>query len=190
MQRLFAALDLPGEIREGLDAWGAGELADPALRRVRADSLHMTLCFLGSIREEGIEEAIAIVAAVRPRPVRMKLALTPVAKPPRRPSLLALEAEAPEASSMAQELTQALVERGLAEAPRRPFWPHVTVARVRSERQASGSRRRRPQRITQPPGDLPAALGGEFSAVRLCLYRSMMRRDGSQYVPLYNMNLR
>ena len=31
--RLFAALDVPDEIRSGLAAWGSEELTDPALRR-------------------------------------------------------------------------------------------------------------------------------------------------------------
>jgi 2'-5' RNA ligase len=116
--------------------------------------------------------------------------MEPVAKPPRKPALFAIEAEAPEAAVLASEVSSAFAERGLAEEEKRPFWPHMTVARVRAEQGKGGSRRRRPQRVERTPGDLPEALGGEFEAVRLCLYRSMMRRDGSQYVPLCNLNLR
>ena len=45
--RLFVALDLPGDVREGIAAWQAAELTDPALRVVPAENLHITLVFLG-----------------------------------------------------------------------------------------------------------------------------------------------
>ena len=187
--RLFAALDLPETVRDGLDAWAGRELSDPALRPVATENLHMTLCFLGWTAPERVEEAIEVVAAVRPRAVPARLRLDPVAKPPRRPSLFAIEAEAPAATELAGEVSAAYRELGLAEEEKRPFWPHVTVARVRSEQRRGGQGRRRPQRVQTPPGPLPEGLGGEFLAVRLCLYRSMMRRDGSQYAPLYNVDL-
>ncbi len=56
-QRLFAAFDLPGEVRDGLAAWSERELTDPALRPVRAEALHMTVCFLGSTPPERAVEA-------------------------------------------------------------------------------------------------------------------------------------
>jgi RNA 2',3'-cyclic 3'-phosphodiesterase len=189
-QRLFAALDLPDEIRAGLAAWGGRELSDPALRPVSAEALHITVCFLGWTPPERVDEAQAVIEAVDPRPVPVRLLLEPVAKPPRRPSLFAIEAEAPEAAILAGEVSARYRELGLAEEEKRPFWPHVTVARVRAEKAKGGSRRRRPQRVERPPAQLPDELGGEFGAVRLCLYRSMMRRDGSLYVPLCNLNLR
>jgi RNA 2',3'-cyclic 3'-phosphodiesterase len=190
MERLFAALNLPDEIRDGLEAWGARELTDPALRPVPAESLHMTVCFLGWTPPERVDEAKAVIQAIEPRQVAVRLFREPVAKPPRRPSLFAIEAEAPEAASLTEEVAARYRELGLAEEEKRPFWPHVTVARVRAEKGGGKSRRRRPQRVEKLPEPLPEELGGEFSAVRLCLYRSMMRRDGSQYVPLCNLTLR
>jgi 2'-5' RNA ligase len=190
MERIFAALDLPDEIRDGLDVWGARELADPALRPVRAAALHMTVCFLGWTPPERVDEAQEVFKAIEPRRVKLRLRPLPVAKPPRRPSLFALEAEAPEASALAEEVAAKSRNLELAEEEKRPFWPHVTVARVRSETGGGRSRRRRPLPVERLPGPLPEELGGEFHAVRLCLYRSMIGRDGSQYVPLCNLNLR
>jgi RNA 2',3'-cyclic 3'-phosphodiesterase len=187
--RLFAALDLPDDVRDGLDAWGAHELADPALRPVPVANLHMTLCFLGWTPPDRVEEATAILAATKARRVRMRLRPEPVAKPPRQPSLYAIEAESPAAAELADEVATAFCEAGLAEREERPFWPHVTVARVRAEGRGESRRRRRPQRVERPPGPLPGEQGGEFCAVRLCLYRSTMRRDGSQYVPISQIEL-
>ena len=190
MERLFAALDLPDGVRSQLSAWGAGELSDPALRPVRPEALHMTVCFLGWTPPECVEEAKKTVLAVEPRRVRVRFLQTPVAKPAGKPSLFAIEAEAPEAAILAGEVAARYRELGLAEEEKREFWPHVTVARVRPGRARGGSSRRRPQRVERPPGPLPEGLGGEFDAVRLSLYRSIMRRDGSLYVPLCNLNLR
>ena len=44
--RLFVALDLPDDVRAGIAAWQAKALGDPALRPMRAEALHVTLCFL------------------------------------------------------------------------------------------------------------------------------------------------
>ena len=190
MERLFAAIDLPDGVRDQLSEWGARELTDPALRPVRAEALHMTVCFLGWTPPERVEEAKEALLAVEPRRVTIRILRTPVAKPPGKPSLFAIEAEAPEAAILAGEVSARYRELGLAEEEKRAFWPHVTVARVRPERTRGGSRRRRPQRVERPPGPLPESLGGEFDAVRLSLYRSIMRRDGYLYVPLCNLNLR
>jgi 2'-5' RNA ligase len=187
--RIFAALELPDDVRGRLDAWGARELVDPALRPVPPENLHMTVCFLGWTPPQRVQEAEEVIAAVKPRPVPIRFLLDPVAKPPRRPSLFAVEAESPEATTLAREVAAAFVQRGLAEEEKRPFWPHVTLARVRAERSVPAGKRRRPQRVERAPAALPEGLGGEFRAVRLSLYRSMMRRDGSQYVPLFQLGL-
>ena len=102
---LFAALDLPDAVRDGLEAWGARELTDPALRPVRAESLHMTVCFLGWTPPERVEEAQGGDRRPSSRGrCNVRLAQAPVAKPPRRPSLFAIEAEAPAAASLTEEV--------------------------------------------------------------------------------------
>jgi 2'-5' RNA ligase len=53
--RMFVALDLPEMAREDIAAWSETELTDPALRRVPAESLHITLAFLGNRPEADIE---------------------------------------------------------------------------------------------------------------------------------------
>jgi 2'-5' RNA ligase len=147
------------------------------------------MCFLGWTSPDLLKAAMEVINEIEPRPVMIRFLRPAVAKPPRRPSLFAIEAEAPEATKLAGEVSARYRDLGLAEDERRPFWPHVTVARVRNEKSGSG-RRRRPLHVERPPEPLSEEMGGEFRAVRLCLYRSMMRRDGSLYVPLCNLNLR
>src|SRR3954470_18454697 len=87
--RMFVALDLPDSVREGIWAWGGEALADPALRPVRAESLHITLAFLGLTSEREVERiAAAMGESAGPAPL-IDLG-DPVAKPtPRKPRLFA-----------------------------------------------------------------------------------------------------
>jgi 2'-5' RNA ligase len=82
-------------------------------------------------------------------------------------------------------LQERLVAAGLHEAENRPFWPHVTVARVRAEGRGS----RRPALVEKPPESLPQELLQTFEAVRLSLYRSELQPRGARYVPLAQVEL-
>jgi 2'-5' RNA ligase len=179
--RLFVALDLPEEVREGIAAWGDAELTDPALRRVPAEALHVTLAFLGWRWERDIAAAAAVLQRVHGGAPRLRLAPEPVGIPPGRKAkrLLALDAPSEEADAIQRAVEEGLVEAGLYEPEKRPFWSHVTVARVRKER---GGRRQR--RIERLPGPLPAALLEPFFGVRVTLYRSTLRPAGAVYEPL------
>jgi len=183
--RLFVALDLPEEIREGLVAWGEEALVDPALRPVAPESLHITLAFLGQRPEEEIEAiAAAVVESAAPAPwVELR---DPEQRPPRgRARLYALPAISPGAEALQVGLEQKLVEGGFYEPEKRPFWPHVTVARVRPE--ARGSRR--PAVVSEPPGPIPEALAEPRITVRMALYRSVLQSSGAHYVSLAQVEL-
>jgi 2'-5' RNA ligase len=184
-QRLFVAVDLPEEIRGGLRAWGESELVDPALRPVRPESLHVTLVFLGHREPIEVEEIAGVVGEMSAPAVLMKLE-DPITLPRRRrAALFALPAPSPATTDLHHGVADKLVAEDLYEADDRDFWPHVTVARVRSEGRGS----RRPAAVTRRPGDLPERLKEPFYAVRLTLYRSVLQPGGSRYVPLAQVEL-
>ena len=183
--RLFVALDLPDEVREGIVAWGKEALVDPALRSVAAESLHITLAFLGYKPEKEVEQIAALVQdCAAPAPwVELR---DPVQRPPRgRARVFALPALSPGTEVLQAGLEQRLVAEGFYEPEKRPFWPHVTVARVRPE--ARGSKR--PAVVSDPPAMLPEGLSEAFLAVRMALYRSVLKPTGAEYVPLAQVEL-
>lgn len=183
--RLFVALDLPQELREGIVAWGHGALCDPALRVVAPESLHVTLAFLGYLPEREIVRLGEIVRGLGAAAPRLRLE-DPVAKPsPRRARLFALPAIAPAAASLQRELERKLVAERLYKPEKRPFWPHVTVARVKS----AGRGSRRPATVEKPPGALPKELLEPALCVRVTLYRSVLQPQGSRYTPLAQVEL-
>ena len=184
--RLFVALDLPDAARAGVEAWGAAELRDQALRPVSPQSLHVTLAFLGYRPEKEILRLSEILASAAGSAVELELR-DPVARPERgRPRLFALPAVSSQAVALQARLQERLVAERLYEAEKRPFWPHITVARVRPEKRGS----RRPRRVERPPGPLPEALlERTFESVRASLYRSELKPQGALYTPLAQVEL-
>lgn len=179
------ALDLPDEIREGIAAWGREELSDPALRPVAPESLHVTLAFLGHRPEEEIESIVAVVGDnAGPAPwVELR---DPEQRPPRgRARVYALPAFSPGTEALQAGLSRGLEQAGFYQPEKRPFWPHVTVARVRPE--ARGSRR--PAVVSEPPGRLPERLLEARICRRMTLYRSVLQPMGARYVPLAQVQL-
>jgi 2'-5' RNA ligase len=182
---LFVALDLPASLRDGLLAWSESELRDPALRPVAAESLHVTLAFLGYLPEKTIAGLGAIVGRLEAPAPTVELG-DPVAKPsPRRARLFALPARSPGAIELQRELQRQLVDEGLYRPEKRRFWPHVTVARVRS----AGRGSRRPAVVERLPGPLPKALLEPARCVRVTLYRSELNPMGARYTPLAQVEL-
>jgi RNA 2',3'-cyclic 3'-phosphodiesterase len=184
--RLFVALDLPEDLRVGLVAWGDRELRrDPALRPVRPESLHITLAFLGYVSEKAIGRLGEIVSGLRSPAPAIELG-DPVAKPSLgRARLFALPAASPETVGLQAELAEELVAARLYKPEKRPFWPHVTVARVRS----TGRGSKRPMAVERPPGSLPKRLLEPARCVRVTLYRSELNPMGARYTPLARVEL-
>ncbi|MDP9189721.1 MAG: RNA 2',3'-cyclic phosphodiesterase, partial [Actinomycetota bacterium] len=133
--RLFVALELPAELREAVAGWQRG-FDDPALRPVRAESLHMTLVFLGYRPEKEIDAiAAAAFGGVDGPAPRLEIEPVPVGVPRgKRPRLFALDTPSPQAEALQRQVEAGLVAARFHEPEKRPFWPHLTVARVRPEK--------------------------------------------------------
>jgi 2'-5' RNA ligase len=173
-------------VREGIVAWQRG-LDDPALRITKAESLHMTLVFLGYHPEKEIERIAEVALGVDAPAPEIRLEPDPVGVPrgKQRPRLFALDAPSEGAVELQRRVEKRLVEAHFYEPEKRPFWPHLTVARVKPEQRG----KRRPAQVESPPGPLPERLFRPFVALRLTLYRSHLRPQGAEYVPLAEKDL-
>jgi 2'-5' RNA ligase len=170
--RLFAALELPEDVRAALHGWGAGVAAgEPVLRLLAPEALHVTLVFLGYRAERDVERLTEVCFAEPPGSFELE-AREVRGVPPRRPRLHALDiADTGGAlGRWQQQLSGRLAAAGLYEPERRPFWPHVTLARVK--RPGPGA--------TEPP-PLADELRGSFTANRVTLYRSTLLPQGARY---------
>ena len=178
--RLFVALELPGDARERLVAWQHQALGRfESLRLVKPEALHVTLAFLGHHPEDEVDAIAAAALSPRlgalPTPVLDPVEFAGV--PPRRPRLFAIDLADPggRAAAIQAAVAEPLTEGGWYEPEQRPFWPHLTVARVRA--------RARPPRLDAEPPP------GAFEAREVVLYRSRLSRAGADYQPLARMRL-
>jgi RNA 2',3'-cyclic 3'-phosphodiesterase len=196
--RLFVALDLPAEVRDGLAAWQRDELDADELRPARPETIHMTLAFLGYQPEKRIDDiAGAALTGLESAAPDVRLLPDPVGRPRgSRPGLFAIEAESPGAVALQAEVEERLVTARFYAPEKRDFWPHLTVARVRSERrppagpgERRGRRRGKPMRVETPPGPLPEPLLAPFFGVRVSLYRSLLRPSGAEYESMAHVEL-
>jgi 2'-5' RNA ligase len=174
--RLFVALDLPDAVRSALAEWCAAA-APEGVRRVPVDNLHLTLAFLG---QRSTAEALAVGERLvgLARPLEALRTAGTLWLPPRRPGVLAVAiAECGGLSALHADLVQSLVETVGFEPERRPFRPHVTLARVR-----------RPGSVRATAlAPAPPALAVE--PVSLTLYRSFTAAGGARYEALARVAL-
>jgi RNA 2',3'-cyclic 3'-phosphodiesterase len=185
--RLFVALELPADVRDGIAAWQRAEIEPiPVLRPVAPGALHVTLAFLGHQPERLIERIAGVLDAVDAPAPELRLLPDPVGRPPGRPRLFAIEAASSGAVELQAEVAGRLEAAGLYEPERRGFWPHVTVARTLRERRGS----KKPAKVTVRPRGLPAALERPFASVRIRLYRSHLRPQGAEYEALSSTDLK
>jgi RNA 2',3'-cyclic 3'-phosphodiesterase len=180
--RLFVALELPADVRGALAAWAREQGAGAGivrLRLVEPESLHVTLCFLGS-RPMGDVDQIAAAG-------RVALSALPAPQltldeafwlPPRRPRVLAVALAEHEARLVAVQsaLADALAAGEFYEPETRPFRAHVTVARV-------------PRDAHVRPQKLPAPQPVGFTGGRVTLFASRLGKGPARYEALATVTL-
>jgi 2'-5' RNA ligase len=178
--RLFVALELPTEVRSILESWSREHVGGMArVRLVEPESLHVTLCFLGSRPAAEIDAIAAacglVVSGLPPAALTLGAARW---LPPRRPRVLTVTlADAQERLAVVRAtLAAALKDGGFYEPETRPFLAHVTVARVAHDG--------RPGRE-----ELPAPEAVRFTGDTVTLYRSRLGRGPSRYEALSRVTL-
>jgi 2'-5' RNA ligase len=172
--RLFVAVTLPDHVRGALAGWRP---RDDALRAVDPEALHVTLAFLGW-RDDSAVERIGAAAMACARPVSSVTIGSARWIPPRRPRVLAVDLDdADELTALQARISDAMVQAAGYVPEKRPFLPHVTVARVRRGARA-------------PRDELPDPPALRFVPFALTLYRSHLKREGATYEPLVQKPLR
>ncbi|MAS36440.1 MAG: RNA 2',3'-cyclic phosphodiesterase [Anaerolineaceae bacterium] len=126
--RLFVAIDFPDSIKDRLAAMQA---RIPGARWSGHHQLHLTLFFIGETdRVDSVQHALAGVQA-QPFPLVLKGVGTFPSGDGRPPSVLWVGLEAPPALRVLQQrVSEVLVNEGYT-PDKRPFNPHVTLARLK-----------------------------------------------------------
>lgn len=178
--RLFVAAEPPQDVRDELARWARGALGRGTQARcLDVDSLHLTLCFLGSQPPSAVDEVERALGATRELAAAVGELRTgaPAWLPSRHPRLLAVEVTDPDCALGAlQNALSVELERAIGwRPPRQRFRPHVTVARMRP-----GVERAR---------ELAPTPAREFTPTAVTLFRSSLGPGGARYTPLASIEL-
>lgn len=174
MARLFAAIELDAAARECVALEQrrlAGRIPTDALRWVRPEHWHVTLVFAGEIagdRVSAIEQTMSEDLSYSP--FRLELAGHGVFPPhgPPRALWLGVRGGADDVTAIQHAIARRLEEQGVS-LERRPFRPHLTLARWRT-------RGRRPDGL----GESRDAVA-EFKVTHVALIESRLSSAGPSY---------
>lgn len=176
--RLFVALNIPEDVRQAIDALVVKlRVLCREARWVRIEGAHVTLKFIGEIPLERAEDIKAALATVPfPAPIKMSFRGLGFFPNERRPRVLWAGIEAgDELGALAAAIETALEPVGIARE-RRPFSPHLTLARFDS-----------PSGLKRLHAGIAAAGSLEFGhaiAAEFRLYQSVLKRSGAEYTRL------
>jgi 2'-5' RNA ligase len=172
--RAFLAIGLPDGVRRAAtDAARALALSEADWRLVREDGLHVTIRFLGECDDADRSRLDAAwraaASGIGPVPLRLRgAAALPAA---RRPRVIRLGVDdcggVGALAALAARIEHTARTSGFP-PERRPFSPHVTLARARGD----GAR---------VPSLSDVDVVGEFLAAKLTLFRSELGSGGARY---------
>ncbi len=181
MIRSFIAIDLSERAREQIAALIQDlRKSDAQVGWVRAESIHLTLKFLGNVAPEMIDEMKPVLSQIASRtmPVHIEPAgcgAFPTIKAP-RVIWVGLKGGGGPLSKLQREVESAMIPFGF-QPEDRPFRPHLTVGRVKGKRHLLSL-----QQILLANRDFTAE---PFDVVELVLYKSDLRPDGARYTPQF-----
>lgn len=179
MPRLFVALEI-GSAAQLRVAAEQARLADTirgsSLRWVKQDQLHITLVFLGDVSEQRVAQAISVLRDPIPHPpFRFELgglgAFPPRGAP--RALWMAVTAGAEDIIRVQASVAERFEALG-GERERRPFSPHLTLARWRDSRSSDRPR----------PGQRNPPTIASVEARAVTLFQSRLSSAGSTYIRL------
>lgn len=169
-ERLFVACDLSREVAREATEWQHGQLGPRDELRVTG-SLHVTLAFLGDVPKDRVPRITDVLAGIPME--KLPAGLTgPIYLPERGlKRIVALLVSDPSGAlvRLQSRVAADLSEAGLFKPERRPWLPHLTVARYRRPGQ---------------PFSLQNVNISEFGVDRMVLYSSLLERAGAVHTPL------
>jgi RNA 2',3'-cyclic 3'-phosphodiesterase len=185
--RLFAAIDIDAAVRAKIAATQrriadvAGEAAHD-LRFLEPGQLHLTLVFIGEADADRARVVVDAMSADLPLPsFQMHLGEVGVLPPHGAPRVLYVAiGEGRSSVAELQRLVAARLEACGVARERRPFLPHLTIARWRKER----------SRTQRWMVDRRLAVSAASAVEAVTLFRSELSRDGSAYTRLARAQLR
>ncbi len=127
MYRLFVAIDLPEDVKEGL-AWMTGGM--PGARWIAEEDFHLTLRFIGEVDGGVFDDLSNAFESIREEGFELQLKGLGHFPPRREPKVLWAGVEpSPQLQRLRDAVDRICTRYGVERDPRK-FHPHVTLARL------------------------------------------------------------
>jgi 2'-5' RNA ligase len=191
--RLFVALDIDAEIRRRIAQFMDGVRGfAPDARWVSAESLHITLKFIGEWPAERLDDLKRALAGVHGQTKEITFSGTGFFPTPKLARVFWIGIQAgPELASLAGAVDAATSALGI-ESEKRAFAPHLTLARTgsgRPQRVSSDRTNSSFRRLQDKLAAMPAPAFGTMSPREFSLYESKLSPKGAQYTKLESFPL-
>ncbi len=175
--RLFTGIELPHDVRQQLDRLVRKLRPTARIRWGRVENLHITTKFIGEWPPGRLEEMIAALEGL-PRRGPIPIAVRGLGWFPNHhsPRVFWAGIEAPETLAELAAGTEQQLERLGIERERRPYSPHLTLARIKRPADLG--------RLRQAVAGLPRVEFGTFTARSFHLYLSELHPAGPIYTSL------
>jgi 2'-5' RNA ligase len=178
--RAFIAIELPEDVKRFLERISTKlKKCGADVGWVRTENIHLTLKFLGSVRPDlipSIEEAVAPVFGEQ-SPVNLAvrgLGVFPGMRSPRVVWTGCVDSSKA-LGPLVAKLEESLEPLGFTKE-KRPFSPHLTLGRARSNKRV-------PDLVEELRQNLDVS-GPEFTADHAVLFQSVLKPTGAEYRPL------
>ncbi len=185
VMRLFIAIELPEDIKQAIAKVQEQLRSSGASANwTRPEGIHLTLKFLGEVPDAKVQEIMAAISGAAQGTGKLDLKVAgagafPNVKAP-RVLWLGLSGDL-EKLTVLQAAVEDAMERAGFEREERKFSPHLTLARVKFLKP-------RDNWAAMIGGIRNADLGG-FTADRVSLMKSELRRDGAVYAEVGRVEL-
>jgi len=184
--RSFIALDIsPSNLGTIKALQGELKRKVEGIRWVKSEGIHLTLKFLGNVKEERFE---ALCSSLKPlcaahSPIELCPGMIGAFPALNRPRViwLGVEGSLDALRSLWQDIEKDCFSAGF-ERDKRSFSPHLTLGRVKDFKKAAG----RLGQAIEVAGDFPFE---PFQVVTVHLYRSELRPEGAVYTKIMSFPL-
>jgi RNA 2',3'-cyclic 3'-phosphodiesterase len=188
--RVFVALDIEETIRQRIALFmdGVREFA-PDARWVRAESLHVTLKFIGERSPEAVGRIKEVLSGIQAEGVELTFQGYGFFPTPKSARVFWIGIESgPQLASLATVVDEELRRLGISKEDH-AFSPHLTLARGGGgsgapRRQKSDRVNRSFQRLQEKLAALPSPEFGTMTCREFFLYQSQLSPSGSRYTKL------
>ncbi len=193
--RIFVALDLDQAVRERIQKFVEEiRTTAPDARWISAESLHVTLKFIGEQPDAAIARIEASLKLIEAESFRVGFSGTGVFPTPRAARVVWIGIQADNAmTQLAKTIDESLTRIGMPKEDR-AFSPHLTLARTRAGSGAPGRRKddksnRQFAKLQEFLTTHPVPEFGTMTAREFFLYRSQLSSKGSQYTKIARFEL-